>query len=416
MNFLSHITLQSGRTLKMIRDFAPCPYFSRNQSRSVFLHSIHYFKEDFCKVSKTMDFGCDESVNEKELVAKYVRLYGESSKTWKILSGKLKVKPETAKILYMIHKNQKPEAKGTFSPEENRIIIDYIKTNAKYIGLYGETSKTWKVFSHKLKVKPETAKILYMIHKNQKPEVKGTFSSEETRIIIDYIKTNGYSWKNFKDVTIELSRRNVASVYQRYKKVINNSDIQKNSGKRRCWTYDEDELMLKHIIDDYNDNEMEAFPNVKFRIFEALGRRLNRNAYTCYSNWAMFMQPTLLSHVKGLPLHMNWEWKNHIKNYIIQQKIESLDGLDFNLLKEICPGQTQRSLRHYIIQLRNNKCWNRHSSDTPLYEKISTSKEKYPKYMLIGFEKRKENHLKRSQRIIDCYQELKRTRHTAKCE
>merc|ERR1719167_140516 len=81
--------------------------------------------------------------------------------------------------------------------------------------------------------------------------------------------------------------------------------------------------------------------------------------------------------MKGLPLDTNWKWKENVKQYIIREKVEYPSDIDYDkLIRDVCPGQTRRSVRQFIQSIiRNSKRKSINDSEVFLYESVADKKE-----------------------------------------
>merc|ERR1719414_2923983 len=85
---------------------------------------------------------------------------------------------------------------------------------------------------------PNVVKLHYDNYLAQTPKVKGPFSQEEDKKILDYIKLHGKSVKSFKDITTELGRGSFGSVKLRHDKLVSKNEFETNA-IRKNWKLDE---------------------------------------------------------------------------------------------------------------------------------------------------------------------------------
>ena len=81
----------------------------------------------------------------------------------------------------------------------------------------------------------------------QTPKVKGSFTPEEDNIILQHIKEYGKSTKSFKDLTKNLGRGTHTSVKLRYNKLVSDNNFDINA-KPKKWEFDEDTSLINHIF------------------------------------------------------------------------------------------------------------------------------------------------------------------------
>merc|ERR1712060_851351 len=136
--------------------------------------------------------------------------------------------------------------------------------------------------------------------------------------------------------------------------------------------------------------------------FLDLDKILGRSLYSCYRHWHVVLMPILLTHGKGLPIEMNWNWRDNVRQYIIKEQIKHHKDLDYHhLIREICPGQTYQSVDSFIQQFRYRK--NINDASSLFFYKLVAERARqlplYPKIVEIRKEK-KRNKFKESSK---CY-------------
>ena len=84
---------------------------------------------------------------------------------------------------------------------------------------------------------------------------------------------------------------------------------------------------------------------------EGIPKELKRSMHSCWGRWQFGLLPILRTHILGLP--QNLEWKKDVIVYLMDNKIEWLEDIDYNkVVKDVCPGQTTHSLRVFIRDIR----------------------------------------------------------------
>merc|ERR1719270_3255799 len=106
----------------------------------------------------------------------------------------------------------------------------------------------------------------------------------------------------------------------------------------KMWTSEEDEKML-HFLNANNEKGLREFILKRdLNDISKLSKILGRNPNSCYEYWNRSILPILKTHVKGLPLDMNWKWKENVIQYIIREKIEHPQDIDYDvLIHDVCP-------------------------------------------------------------------------------
>ena len=101
-----------------------------------------------------------------------------------------------------------------YSDEDIKFIVEQVQ-------LKGDVSETWVFIAKKLgKRNPEHVKYFYHNYILQTPRVKGPFTPEEDEIILRYVKEHGTIRKSFRDLAKELGRGSASSVQSRYNKIV----------------------------------------------------------------------------------------------------------------------------------------------------------------------------------------------------
>lgn len=304
--------------------------------------------------------------------------------------------------------NSKDNSCYTYSPKENKTILDYIKVN-------GSSITSFQTLAVKLgrpnynAVNQHYRKLVRnnIRDKSLNAKVKGRFTTKEDQVIMDYVSTHGCSPDAIKNLMQRLGGRPYSSVINRYKRL-----LIKKTTEIKSWTYQEDEKMLQYFLNANNEKSLNKLILEKnLNDFSDLGKILGRNPDSCYNNWNRSLLPILKTHMKGLTLDTNWKWKENVKQYIIREKVEYPSDIDYDkLIRDVCPGQTRRSVRQFIQSIiRNSKRKSINDSEVFLYESVADKKEIISSlYPGLGamHEKKKETYLRRAQNVINCYESL----------
>jgi len=304
--------------------------------------------------------------------------------------------------------NSKDNSCYTYSPKENKTILDYIKVN-------GSSITSFQTLAVKLgrpnynAVNQHYRKLVRnnIRDKSLNAKVKGRFTTKEDQVIMDYVSTHGCSPDAIKNLMQRLGGRPYSSVINRYKRL-----LIKKTTEIKSWTFKEDEKMLQYFLNANNEKSLNKLILEKnLNDFSELGKILGRNPDSCYNNWNRSLLPILKTHMKGLPLDTNWKWKENVKQYIIREKVEYPSDIDYDkLIRDVCPGQTRRSVRQFIQSIiRNSKRKSINDSEVFLYESVADKKEIISSlYPGLGamHEKKKETYLRRAQNVINCYESL----------
>jgi len=185
--------------------------------------------------------------------------------------------------------------------------------------------------------------------------------------------------------------------------------------QQKTWTLEEDKKILQYLCVK-NERNTQVFSSVILgkTDFDELALILGRSSESCRYHWKRFLLPILLTSFHQLPLYMNWEWKNNLDNYIIRNRIQHANELDLDMITQnICPGQTNSSILFYVNGIKRKDRISRvfsseRSDDIPLHKIFASIQRSFSTSpnLKMEYEKRKDDKLKRAQKIIDCYQYL----------
>ena len=86
----------------------------------------------------------------------------------------------------------------------------------------------------------------------------------------------------------------------------------------------------------------------------------------CYQRWQNILHPILKRHDLGIPY--NHDWVDDIFQYIVENKIERIEEVDFKyILEKISPGETKASVRTILSNVICNFLLTHHEK-APLHE------------------------------------------------
>ena len=106
---------------------------------------------------------------------------------------------------------------------------------------------------------------------------------------------------------------------------------------------------------------------------EGISKELRRSVSSCWLHWQRYLLPIFRTHILGLP--QNLEWKKDVMEYLIHNKVEVLEDIDYNkVVKDVCPGQTTHSLSVFIRSIRKSTVkGEKNLHKEPLHELASKS-------------------------------------------
>ena len=248
------------------------------------------------------------------------------------------------KLIEAIH--EKTITVKGYTDEDKKFII-------KQVELKGDFPETWIFIAKELGKKvPENVRQFYYNYILQTPKVKGSFTPQEDEIILNHVKANGSTKKSFTDLAKELGRGSFSSVKSRHYRLVLSNEFEVNA-KRKAWELDEDKLLIDHVfnIKEIKAGDASSIQIMKPSEFTTVATELKRSSGSCYARWIIYIAPTLNTHLMKLP--MTNDWKKDILSHIVENNIKHKKEMDIDhILKEIAPGQTSRSILTYLDALR----------------------------------------------------------------
>ena len=253
-----------------------------------------------------------------------------------------------------------------YSEADDNFIIQQVKKHGYERGTFVKIAKKLG------KKSPDVVKLHFDNYIAKTPKVKGPFSPEEDKKILDFIDIHGKSDKSFQTITNELGRGSFRSVRSRHDKLISKNEFETNTIPK-IWELDDDQKLIDHIIKLRNikDNSCDHLEKVKLNDFIDIGKELKRSSSSCYARWMKQIVPTLKTCILKLP--MTNDWKKDLWHHIVKNKVKTKKELDIQfILKEIAPAQTSTSLLHYLRDLKRETINGvTKPSKLPLYELVS---------------------------------------------
>ena len=158
--------------------------------------------------------------------------------TWKTLAIELDLYPAYHSVIrnrYDLIINRDTKEMKRFTEEDNNFILTYVEKN-------GESTTTWQELATKLGADhPQNIRSHY--HDMFENFVKGKFTKEEDKIILNYIKIHGNNTQTFRNLREKLNRSTTTSIKERLEYLQN-----KPSKKPGAWQIEEDIILMEHFF------------------------------------------------------------------------------------------------------------------------------------------------------------------------
>ena len=99
-------------------------------------------------------------------------------------------------------------------------------------------------------------------------------------------------------------------------------------------------------------NNITVLRSLKEKDFNAISKKTGKSKTACFAYWRRNLAPILLSNALGLP--QDGEWRKEVFKYIIEKKFVGINEIPYNkIIRDICPGQTNRSVTYLIYPFRH---------------------------------------------------------------
>lgn len=158
----------------------------------------------------------------------------------------------------------------------------------------------------------------------------GRYTQEEDDLILEEIATNGLSKRTFGILSKKLDRYE-SSIRNRYNFVLHS---QRTKG---TWSVVESKTFIDRLFTSEDQKNLEFIDKINFYDIRKSGipKILNRNEDKVRQHWDVYLKPILVRHHLGA---LNTPWKYHVLRYIIDNKIQAFQDIDFQAVQNQHPG------------------------------------------------------------------------------
>ena len=119
----------------------------------------------------------------------------------------------------------------------------------------------------------------------------------------------------------------------------------------------------------------------------------------CYNRWNLQIVPVLKSDALGLA--QNFEWRNDVLRYIVEEKYASTKEVPYSkVVRDCCPGQTTRSVSMFLHSLKQSE------KDTQLHELCKKRLTNPSPNSFLGNEEKAQEYLQHACEIVKLKQTL----------
>ena len=184
-------------------------------------------------------------------------------------------------------------------------------------------------------------------------------------------KHNGNATTNdWKQLALEMGRP-TETLRPKLNDLKESKDISQKLKKTRYTLEDEVEI-LTYLNEHFEIGNPEKLKSLSWsrKDFQPLVKVLQRGELAIYNHFVGFVLPILLGNIYGT---LNIQWEDEVFKYIIDQKVESIGLLDWDLLRKEKPFLTKFQITKALT----------HAKDSvklvgPLYEQIAAFRTRIP--------------------------------------
>jgi hypothetical protein len=177
------------------------------------------------------------------------------------------------------------------------------------------------------------------------PWNEGKYTKEEDALILEEVQQNGANQKTWIKLAEQFKRRKAGNISRRFS-VLTMGD--KMFGK---WTSSDYESFFNFL---FSNRKTEDESEVDIKLLKSKdilegAKVVNRLPHHVYVYWLSHIKPTLLSYHDGT-LHTNW--KNEFFNYLVNNKVNSVQEINWDDARVKFPNQSAVSLGQKLKPIR----------------------------------------------------------------
>jgi hypothetical protein len=200
------------------------------------------------------------------------------------------------------------------------------------------------------------------------PWNEGKYSKDENEFILKEVETNGAKQNTFRKLAVLMGRRRAVNIKDHYK-ILKESKHRTKSGR---WTLNDFKEFFEFIFKEKkpgNEIGIDYINSIPISVIHDAAKVLNRMRHRVYMKWIGQIKPIILAYHSGT---LHTEWKPQFFDYLIKNKIVSLQEINWDNAKEKFPNHCAQSLTLVLIFARQDQNYQR----MPLYLAVKDYKEK----------------------------------------
>ncbi len=200
------------------------------------------------------------------------------------------------------------------------------------------------------------------------PWNEGKYSKEEDKLILKEVEKTGANRNTFRKLAELMGRRRAVNIKDHYK-ILKDS---KHSYKSGRWTLHDFEQFFEFVFREKNPGNgkgTDYINSIPTSVIHDASKVLDRMRHRVYIEWVGQIKPILLSYHSGT---LHTEWKPQFFDYLIKNKIVSLQEINWDDAKEKFPNHCSQSLTLSLNSVRKTQNYD----SMPLYLALKDYKEK----------------------------------------
>ena len=132
---------------------------------------------------------------------------------------------------------------------------------------------------------------------------------------------------------------------------------------------DNDQKILSYLNEHFDIGDAEKLKSVSHKDFISLVKVLQRGEHAIYNHYHGTLLPILLGNIYGT---FNMHWEGNFFQYIIDQRVESMSDLNWDLILKEKPFLTRQQISKALDHARTKEV------KGPLYEQIAAFRSRIP--------------------------------------
>ena len=139
--------------------------------------------------------------------------------------------------------------------------------------------------------------------------------------------------------------------------------------KNSRYTLEDDKKILTYLNEHFDIGNAEKLRSLSMKDLQPLVKVLQRGELAIYHHFHGNLLPILLGNLYGT---LNMKWEDEVFKYIIEQKIDSISDVNWDLVLKEKPFLTRKKITYVLGHARSQV------KEGPLYEQIAAFRSRIP--------------------------------------